>query len=97
MTKQEVDILHEAMEKMLEECDVNEHDFKSEIVKGYSGRGMYGKETYGLVINSFTSLLQAIMTFPELLYDKHEGNSIATNNIITKFRTDQLGLSIIIY
>ena len=96
MTKQEASLLHEAMEKMLEECDVNEDDFKSRIMEGYSGRGMYGKETYGLVINSFTSLLQAIMTFPELLYDK-EGNSIVTNQIITKFRTDKLGLSIIIY
>ena len=96
MTQQEADILHKAMEKMLEECDVNEHDFKSEIMGGYSGRGMYGKETYGLIINSFTSLLQAIMTFPELLYDK-EGNSIATNQIMTKFQSDTLGTSIIIY
>ncbi len=96
MTKQEASILHEAMEKMLEECDVNEHDFKSRIMQGYSGRGMYGKETYRLVINSFTSLLQAIMTFPELLYDK-EGNSIVTNQIITKFQRDTLGNSIIIY
>ncbi len=97
MTKQEADILHKAMEKMLEECDCNEHDFKSKILEGYSGRGMYGQETYGLIINSFASLLQAIMTFPELLYDKHEGDSIATNQIITKFKTDQIGLSIIIY
>lgn len=96
MTKQEADILHKAMEKMLEEYDVNEHDFKSEIVEKYSGRGMYGEKTYGLIINSFTSLLQALMTFPELLYDK-ESDSIATNQIITKFKTDKLGLSIIIY
>lgn len=97
MTKQEAELLHEAMEKMLEECDVNENDFKSKIVEEYSGRGMYGKETYALIINSFTSLLRALMTFPELLYDEDDGNSIATNQIISNFQTDKLGTSIVIY
>ncbi len=96
MTEQEANILHQAMEKMLNECDVNSNDFKSEIISGYSGRGMYGKETYALKINSFGSLLQALMIFPELLYDDDD-NPISPYKVISKFRTDELGLSTVIY
>ena len=96
MTEQEVNILHQAMEKMLDECDVNSNDFKSEILSGYSGRGMYRKETYALKINSFSSLLQALMTFPELLYDD-DNDPISQCKAISKFRTDELGLSTVIY
>jgi hypothetical protein len=95
MTEQEVNILHQAMEKMIDECDVNGNDFESEIISNYSGKGMYEKETYALKINSFGSLLQALMTFPELLYD--DNDPISQSEVISKFRTDKLGLSIIIY
>ena len=43
MTEQEANILHQAMKKMLNECDVNGKDFKSKIIPDYSGKGMYGK------------------------------------------------------
>ena len=96
MTKQEVEILHQAMQRMLEECDVDPHDFNNKISEGYSGRGMYGEETYALTLNSLTSLLEAMMTFPELLYDE-EKEPIATYQTISKFRTDQLGSAIVLY
>jgi hypothetical protein len=96
MTEQEANILHQAMEKMLDECDVNSNDFKSEIIPNYSGKGMYEKETYALKLNSFGSLLQALMAFPELLYDDDD-NPISQYKVISKFRTDELGVSTIIY
>jgi hypothetical protein len=96
MTEQEVNILHQAMEKMIDECDVNSNDFESEIIFNYSGKGMYEKQTHALKINSFGSLLQALMTFPEFLYDEDD-NPISQDKVISKFRTDKLGLSTIIY
>jgi hypothetical protein len=66
------------------------------MTSNYLGKGMHGKETYALKINSFGSLLQALMTFPELLYD--DGNDpISQYKVISKFRTDDLGLSTVIY
>ena len=96
MTKQEVNILHQAMEKMLNECDVNSKDFDSKIITNYLGKGMYDKETYGLKLKSFGSLLQALITFPELLYDT-DNDPISQYETITRFRTDELGTSYVIY
>lgn len=96
MTKQEANILHQAMEKMLYECDVKSSDFKSEIIPNYSGKGMYEKETYALKINSMGSLLQALMTFPELLYDD-DNDPMSQCQTISKFRCSELGLSTVIY
>ncbi len=96
MTEQEVNILHQAMEKMIDECDVNGNDFESEIISNYSGKGMYEKETYALKINSFGSLLQALMTFPELLYDD-DNDPISQHKVISKFHTDEIELSTVIY
>ena len=96
MTKQEVNILHQAMEKMLNECDVNSKDFDSKIITDYLGKGMYGKKTYALKLNSFGFLLQALITFPDLLYDS-DNDPISQNEVITKFRTDEVGTSLVIY
>ncbi len=96
MTKEEATLLHEVMQRMIDQCNADREDFKSRIIEDYSGRCMYGETTYALEISAVTCLLQAIMTFPEFLYDLDK-HPIAQYEPISNFRTDSLGYSTVIY
>lgn len=68
-----------------------------EIRKNYSGRGMFGKETSAIVVNSYSEFIEAIGDF---LADA-DTEEIKTINEIGKLlknlHTDNMGMSIIIY
>ena len=96
MTKEEAYILHQALEKMTEEYDVDFEEYESSVIENYSGRGMYGQQTHALKFNSYSALLRAVMTFPELLFDK-DNDPISQYQLISHFRFDHLGYSTIVY
>jgi hypothetical protein len=85
MTKAQAEFLKEATEY----CGNQEIDLRSD----YSGRGMYGKETCGVVVDSLTVLLaDCIAYIKEVLND-----NIDAIPELDSFKTDNMGRSIIIY
>lgn len=84
--------LHLIMSTYIEDFCGDENDFKSEIYHDYSGRGMYGKTTTGLVISSLVYLVVAMCNVPDLLM--HDDEPLLD---ITSFCVDNLGYDIIIY
>ena len=96
MTKEEARILHRAMSQMIEEYDVDLEEYQSSAIEDYLGRDMYGEETHALKFNSYSALLRAVMTFPELLFDKNK-DPISQHQLISHFRFDNLGYSMILY
>ena len=67
-------------------CHAN--GYEAEIYEGYSGRGMYGKETTGVTANSKSELIESIINDSELF----DGLSF-----VGGLRHDSLGLGIVIY
>ena len=65
MTKEMAEFLKEASENAGNECDIRED---------YSGRGMYGRETYAIVVNSETHLISDLVQYmAESVCDTNEG------------------------
>ena len=68
-----------------------------EIYENYSGRGMYGKTTYGVVVDDLFDFFVALY-----LLGKHHGEKDRKDDIdyeyeIFNFRIDNLGRRYIIY
>lgn len=62
-----------------------------EIRSNYSGRGMYGEQTFGVVVDNDADLFEAVAAIArELEPDEYPDTDF-------KFRTDGMGLSTIIY
>jgi hypothetical protein len=81
---------------------------EAKILSDYSGRGMYGKTTYALDIESPTMLLGEVLEYfgnnlEELEDDKGNLTTVYTGEAMpplgraTKFATDNLGLNYVIY
>lgn len=72
------------------------HD--AEVREGYSGRGMMGEETYGVVIESVEQLLADVLNW---MNDEADNNSVI--NLPqgffppSGFRSDNMGRRIILY
>lgn len=62
-----------------------------EIREGYSGRGMYGAETVGVVVDSVTTLLMDTLNYFTDHAVDHEGVPFQS------FRIDSMGRSTILY
>ena len=71
---------------------MNNADRPSELHENYSGRGMYGKTTTGLVVNSVGEVLQTIIECAMLSEDDEP-----IFEIMDKINIDSFGLDTIIY
>ncbi len=81
--------LAQAMQEAMTDCG-----YSCEIREGYSGRGMYGGETTGIVIDNITQLLESLIEAAYVLVDEDEGPIF---DVTGDIRTDSMGLSMIVY
>jgi len=68
-----------------------------ELRKDYSGRGMFGDTTAGIVVESFDEFLTGIGDFLEYLTDDEIELANKVGKALMNIRTDNMGLKIIIY
>jgi hypothetical protein len=68
----------------------------SKLVEGYSGRGMYGRTTTGIIVKSPTAALECVIKSPQLfLDDKHQ--PLHGFKGVDGFRFDNMGKDFILY
>lgn len=67
--------------------------YGGEIYENYSGRGMYGSETAGVVFDSEADFFEAIADLLE--NDEEDKEEVA--KALRKLKTDNMGKSIIYY
>ena len=72
-------------ETIVDAC--NNQGYDADINEGYSGRFMYGKETFGVTVDSMSVLVQSIINESDLFEDLN----------INELRNDSMGLGIVIY
>ena len=89
----------ELAEKLVEfivDCgDYTEKDVY--IIEEYSGRGMYGDTTTGLVVPSVNVLIQYTIMFAPELSEIHDEDDIYSFETINELHIDSLGRSYLIY
>jgi len=68
----------------------------AEIYEDYSGRGMFGKTTTGLVVDNITELLAAVINNADLLVEQDDEYPEALFSI-NGFRVDSMGTQTIVY
>jgi hypothetical protein len=92
MTKEMAEFLQAASENAGNECDIRED---------YSGRGMYGKTTHGVVVDSVTQLLaDVIQHVRENIGETEDGTLTWDGGEIPdpdSFRTDNMAMQTIVY
>jgi len=85
------------MDKELAETIVeaieNDNGNEARIYENYSGRGMYGSKTTGVVAKSMSSIMSAIINNAHILIN--DDNEPKYN--VGDFRSDNLGYDIIVY
>jgi hypothetical protein len=87
------------MEKDLAEKLVemlNDEGDEAAVYEGYSGRGMYGKTTTGVVCSNFGMLLAVCICHADELVDDTDGLAEVLFSP-TEFSTDSMGTDLIIY
>lgn len=92
------------MKKEIAELIID-HGYDMRIYEDYSGRGMFGDTTNGIVCDSLRDFLAAVSeTFFEMILDaKDLGEDYDTENAkillenVGRIRMDNLGTSLIIY
>jgi hypothetical protein len=90
MTKEQADFFKRATDS----CCNQEIDVRDD----YSGRFMYGKSTYGIVVNSITQLMADSIAFVKDMGLDEEKECLENIPDMDNFRTDNMGRdSIIIY
>lgn len=88
MTKEQAEFIKEAFDYQGEDC---------EIRSDYSGRGMYNKTTFGIVVDRDTSLLPIVIQYiKEELIGAEEDLYEAIPDF-SSFRLDNMGTRYIIY
>lgn len=68
---------------------------EASLYEGYSGRGMYGKETTGVVLGSFSDLVEAMWAGAPRLAEAIERGDLP--EYIDGFAKDSMGYDTIIY
>jgi hypothetical protein len=86
VTKEQAEFLAEACEASGVECDI--HD-------DYSGRGMYGKTTYAVVVNNPLQLLGAVVAYVKAIWDA--GEDLSEVPALDRLEEDVMGRDVIIY
>jgi hypothetical protein len=85
MTKAQAEFLFEACENAGIECEIRE---------GYSGRGMYGEETYGIVLKNPVDLVSAVIEHMRGITDSREMVAVP---LFRALRVDGMGRDFIVY
>lgn len=79
------------MKQEIANCIMEHGNGDCEIYEGYSGRGMFGKTTYGITCDSISSFISscinAAIQEPEIMGDFTD----------EPFNIDSLGLDVIVY
>ena len=94
MTKELAEFLKEASENAGNEC---------EIYETYSGRGMFGRTTCGVVVDSVGQLLSDVLGYvSECIGEDDEGNPVHWDggkfpDEVGEFRTDNMAMQTIVY
>jgi len=79
---------------------LREFDDRAEIYEDYSGRGMFGRTTTGVVFSNYTALMQALYCLGHDIAEEcvdDDTEYYDTLAEIGKFRFDNLGLDYIVY
>ena len=92
MTKEMAEFLKSASEHAGNECDVHEE---------YSGRGMYGKTTHGVVVDSMSQLLSDVIDYVRAnIGEAEDGTLMWDGGVIPapdSFLSDNMATQIIVY
>lgn len=79
---------------------IREHasDFDVEVMDDYSGRGMFGKQTFAVTMPSVSALASVCANFAlNATSESIEENREALEEIVKGFRSDSMGMDIVIY
>ena len=90
--KRKRDMLKELAETIVSACE--KEGFTAQLYIDYSGRGMYGDKTTGVVADSEGDLLCAIVNNSDM-FDDHCSEYGQSDR--SDFRVDSMGLGLIIY
>lgn len=83
----------ELAEMIIEAMENNGHE--AELRSDYSGRGMYGKSTHGVVIECGIGIaMAAVISNADIFVDDDDGEPIF---VIESIRSDSMGLGTILY
>jgi len=83
MTQAEAEFIRDAMDAMGHHCEIQE---------GYSGRGMYDKETYAITTDDITAMIPAVAMFVA------DGNDPPSEfECSDGYREDSMGRGVVIY
>ena len=69
--------------------------YEAELREAYSGRGMYGNTTAGIVCGGAGEVLHAVIVSASLFVDQEDGFSLFEDEDM--FRTDSMGRDMIVY
>ena len=68
-----------------------------EVREDYSGRGMFGKTTAGVICDNPMDILKGVLSDPSYVADVMEDQEIAVHQHLSQFQTDSMGLQTIVY
>lgn len=85
---------HELAEILTDELGVL---IEIELREIYSGRGMYGDTTSGVVVDSMTDFLSGLGDWLDTMHEDDFDTAKKLGEAIRNVRTDSMGKSIIIY
>lgn len=89
MTKEAAEYIKTASEEAGHECDVR---------SDYSGRCMYGRETYAVVVDSFAQMFDDVIEHIRSTVDAHDDSGEVNVPEIGLLRQDNMGRdSVVIY
>lgn len=80
------------MHKQLAQIIADEVD--GQVYENYSGRGMYGKETTGVVVSDLGQVMSALYSSSAHIGELRDAGEL---DQVEKFRWDSMGLDIIVY
>jgi hypothetical protein len=65
-----------------------------EVYENYSGRGMYGEETTGVVVESVSDVLMALLQYSDIFTELMEDEEVKLPN---NLQIDSMGIRTILY
>lgn len=80
------------MHKQLAQIIADEVD--GQVYENYSGRGMYGRETTGVVVSDLGQVMSALYSSSSQISELRDAGEL---DQVEKFRWDSMGLDIIVY
>lgn len=93
---------YEDMREAVQRAEINfECDLEDVIYADYSGRSMYGRECFGLVVNRDADFTLIMLALADHLAEENEDDEYMARDtvreLVDNLRTDNLGMSTIFY